>query len=627
MSGGITQLIAVGQQDAHIIGKPEISFWRSSYKRHTNFAMGLQRQVIQGNPAPGSVSSVRLERKGDLVSYMYLTKSNGRPITMDEAGSEIEYVELYIGGQLIDRHYMDFLVKARSLLANTSAKVNPQGLRFTGTNKEETSFFPFRFFFCEHWASALPLISLQYHDVEIRIQWGSQADATTQYECWANFIHLDNEERKILASQEMDLMITQTQRQSAPGGKVANLTFNHPVKYMVTTVSNPLAEVRIQMNGNDLDEMKSVTPHFNNAPEFYHASYEPRQLFQDVSSDTFTTADGTETVFTGRAVDETTVEIDADVRARYEATDAALVGSVGADDTNTLTLQSPAFDGNVTPTDQFTVGQPGVVTMKTPFNVTTVTRTLVATFTTSEDMTGRTLSGAVADFTISGNSEGAQTITLTYSGTSNLRAAGDLLPGSVTLTDGSVDVVLNLDTIVTDEASLTTSAVISANYGGAPLFHSPAGFTLSVGTFDIDPIVTDKNIFFLRSADGTRTSTKLTVSAISVVGSRSTVTLSGGNLQTLVDDLDASVVFDNGLLYTEDSADIRISYRQMAKFNFFHPFCLDINRFQPTGSVNFSRIDSARLVSNEDIWTSPIYAQNYNILKIKNGLGGLMYAN
>ena len=38
MSGGIAQLVAVGAQDVHLVGQPEVSFFRSTYKRHTNFS-------------------------------------------------------------------------------------------------------------------------------------------------------------------------------------------------------------------------------------------------------------------------------------------------------------------------------------------------------------------------------------------------------------------------------------------------------------------------------------------------------------------------------------------------------------------------------------------------------------
>jgi hypothetical protein len=67
MSGGIAQLVAVGAQDAHLVGDPEVSFFRSTYRRHTNFSQTVERQVIQGALSAGGMSTVRFERKGDLV--------------------------------------------------------------------------------------------------------------------------------------------------------------------------------------------------------------------------------------------------------------------------------------------------------------------------------------------------------------------------------------------------------------------------------------------------------------------------------------------------------------------------------------------------------------------------------
>jgi len=60
---------------------------------------------------------------------------------------------------------------------------------------------------------------------------------------------------------------------------------------------------------------------------------------------------------------------------------------------------------------------------------------------------------------------------------------------------------------------------------------------------------------------------------------------------------------------------------------FLYPFCLDTSKVQPTGSLNFSRLDSARLVNDTANSDDDIYAVNYNILRIENGMGGLMYSN
>ena len=67
---------------------------------------------------------------------------------------------------------------------------------------------------------------------------------------------------------------------------------------------------------------------------------------------------------------------------------------------------------------------------------------------------------------------------------------------------------------------------------------------------------------------------------------------------------------------------------------FVYCFCLYPEKLQPSGSCNFSKIDNAVLSMNlysinnlDDILEIRIYALGYNILKISNGMGGLLYSN
>ncbi|QIG59938.1 hypothetical protein [Dishui Lake phycodnavirus 4] len=60
------------------------------------------------------------------------------------------------------------------------------------------------------------------------------------------------------------------------------------------------------------------------------------------------------------------------------------------------------------------------------------------------------------------------------------------------------------------------------------------------------------------------------------------------------------------------------------------PFCLSLNKQQPTGSLNFSRIDNAKLVVSSPNGGGNIvrvYAVNYNVLRIKRGMAGIAYSN
>ena len=64
-----------------------------------------------------------------------------------------------------------------------------------------------------------------------------------------------------------------------------------------------------------------------------------------------------------------------------------------------------------------------------------------------------------------------------------------------------------------------------------------------------------------------------------------------------------------------------------AKINVYS-FGLKPEEHQPSGTCNFSRIDTAQLVTGNPLSSSDkIYAVNYNVLRIMSGMGGLAYSN
>jgi hypothetical protein len=59
-----------------------------------------------------------------------------------------------------------------------------------------------------------------------------------------------------------------------------------------------------------------------------------------------------------------------------------------------------------------------------------------------------------------------------------------------------------------------------------------------------------------------------------------------------------------------------------------YSFALRPEEHQPSGTCNFSRIDTAQLVfNNGPINALDVYAINYNVLRIMSGMGGLAYSN
>ena len=103
MSTGVVQLIAVGAQDKHIMGEPEISFFSSTFKRHSNFSQSIEKQMMRGNVTNGSMTSIKFEKTGDLLGYVYIAVDDGtESIDPTDWTQIIDKVELYIGGHLID---------------------------------------------------------------------------------------------------------------------------------------------------------------------------------------------------------------------------------------------------------------------------------------------------------------------------------------------------------------------------------------------------------------------------------------------------------------------------------------------------------------------------------------------
>ena len=72
MAGGLMQLVAYGAQDVYLTGNPKITFFQAVYKRHTNFAMEMIEQVVNGSAANSGRLSVTIARNGDLIGNMFL---------------------------------------------------------------------------------------------------------------------------------------------------------------------------------------------------------------------------------------------------------------------------------------------------------------------------------------------------------------------------------------------------------------------------------------------------------------------------------------------------------------------------------------------------------------------------
>jgi hypothetical protein len=211
--------------------------------------------VIQGAPIAGGISTIRFEKKGDLLNYIYLTArdGNGSVIPIVNWSNVIDKVEFMIGGQVIDTQDVTYSTQIepvtgaqnysqRSLVGNAGNHLS--------SNNSISGFYPLKFFFNKDWSVSLPLVALQYHDVELRITWaanlatsvseapGGPAPSALQYQAWSSYIYLDQAEREFFAKNSHEMLITQVQRIPIGTQAVQELALAHPVKYLAWQSAN-----------------------------------------------------------------------------------------------------------------------------------------------------------------------------------------------------------------------------------------------------------------------------------------------------------------------------------------------------------------------------------------------------
>jgi hypothetical protein len=220
MGGGLMQLVAYGAQDVYLTGNPQITFWKVTYRRYTNFAIESIEQTFNGQADFGRRVTCVISRNGDLAyrTYLQITlpeinqyMGNSTSIAsgnqsvyarwLDFPGEQIiAQVEVEIGGQRIDRQYGDWMHIWNQLtmtseqerayfkmVGNTTQMTFITDPSFSDVDgpcdsiaprqvcaprnalPETTLYVPFQFWFNNNPGLALPLIALQYHEVKINL--------------------------------------------------------------------------------------------------------------------------------------------------------------------------------------------------------------------------------------------------------------------------------------------------------------------------------------------------------------------------------------------------------------------------------------------------------------------------
>lgn len=264
MPGAVYQLNVKGKQNVYLTGNPEFNFIKQIYKRHTNFAIQQTELLFKTDVNFGKTIEINIPRNGDFLYKMYfkftlpkltITSGSYAGWTNSIGHAIIDYVELYIGGHCIDKHYGLFLeiwndltsnVSVNSNINNLIGKVEHPYLLQTNALSENTYIVPLQYWFCNNIGSALPILNLMYHPIQLKIKLNKFEDCIVydgntlpivvdiKNSCiLSEYIYIDDSEKLKYINSEQKYIINQVQ--SIYGESISNgtkyktsLDFNHP---------------------------------------------------------------------------------------------------------------------------------------------------------------------------------------------------------------------------------------------------------------------------------------------------------------------------------------------------------------------------------------------------------------
>ena len=281
-NGTLQQLASKGVQDGHLSIAPETSFFKRTYKRVSNYAIEAIDQSIPSLSWEHGFT-VTISRNGDLLAELWICMNvQLAQLADDDAGADtvrwtnvlghamLTTVSFDIGNNEIDKLTYDYLEIVHELQSDVNVNVDELVLRSESeaqliewTNNGNTLdldgnaivqlYVKLPFWFSRARSQALPIISLQYHDIRVKFTLRKKSellvfsdptnttlDTTFDGEIkdgtlLANFVFLDSMERRLFASNAHEYLIKNIQvsdyhTKTAGAQKVsAQVVFNHPV--------------------------------------------------------------------------------------------------------------------------------------------------------------------------------------------------------------------------------------------------------------------------------------------------------------------------------------------------------------------------------------------------------------
>ncbi|ADQ91708.1 hypothetical protein BpV1_081 [Bathycoccus sp. RCC1105 virus BpV1] len=299
---GRVQLETSGPQDAFFTDDPEYTYFIKNFQKHTNFAPFFVDLDVEGEVEFGNTIRCTIpQNQGDLlktVSMKVELSSIQQNLVNNIEGigyvesighAMIEYVEIMIGGQVIQRIPSDFLAiysdnyVTQTKQHNLEKLIGKPPLEFSGTQvssvqiagylglaTSDTKYFvDIPFYFYNNPELAVPLCAITGQEIEIVIKLRDLKDCVWGYDATdpansnsifylgdfvqtkglikslkltTEMVSLDEEEKQMLLSKKIDYIITQIQESKSIIPQDSNVNSIVDVKHKLK-FKNPIKEL------------------------------------------------------------------------------------------------------------------------------------------------------------------------------------------------------------------------------------------------------------------------------------------------------------------------------------------------------------------------------------------------
>ena len=289
---GRVQLETSGPQDAFFTDDPEYTYFIKNFQKHTNFAPFFVDLDVEGEVEFGNTIRCTIpQNQGDLlktVSMKVELSAIDQSLTSGYDGfgyvesighAMIEYVEILIGGQVIQRIPSDFLAiysdnyVTQTKQHNLAKLIGKPPLELSGTPVSNNNilgylgfatsirkyFVDIPFYFYNNLELAVPLCAITSQEIEIIIKLRDVKDCiygkhTSDQESYytglsptglikslkltTEMVSLDEEEKQMLLSKKIDYIITQIQESKEIIPVNTTSIFKHKLEF-----KNPIKEL------------------------------------------------------------------------------------------------------------------------------------------------------------------------------------------------------------------------------------------------------------------------------------------------------------------------------------------------------------------------------------------------